>query len=60
MIGYLSKARNMDENSMRMSVIYGSILASFTVEDFSVNRLGRVSMGDIKKRVEHFRCITKF
>ena len=59
-MGYLSRARSIDDASIRKGIIYGSILASFTVEDFSVNRLLKISMKDICSRYDHFRSITKF
>lgn len=60
MIGYLSKAGRIDEPNIRKSIIYGSILASFVVEDFSIDRMLDISMDDIEKRYKHFREITKF
>ena len=60
MMGYLSRAGKMDEASIRKSIIYGSILASFAVEDFSVNRLLEISFEDINERYRHFKKITKF
>jgi sugar/nucleoside kinase (ribokinase family) len=60
MMGYLSAAAKLDDMAMRKSMIYGSVLASFTVEDFSVDKLLRISMKDIKKRFDHFKEITKF
>lgn len=60
MMGYLSKAKKIDESAIRRSIIYGSIMASFAVEDFSVNRLLEISRRDIDERFEHFKKITKF
>lgn len=60
MMGYLSRAKKIDETAVRRSIIYGSIMASFAVEDFSVDRLLKISRRDIAKRYEHFRRITKF
>ena len=60
LIGYLSKACAIDEPSIRKGIIYGSILASFAVEDFSVNRLLEISIGDIRSRYKHFKKLTKF
>ena len=60
MIGFLSRVKKIDESSMRKSVIYGTILASFVVEDFSVNRLLKLSMTEINARYKHFMRITKF
>ena len=60
LMGYLSKAPKIDEANIRTAIIYGSILASFAVEDFSVNRLLEISMSDINSRYRHFRRITQF
>jgi sugar/nucleoside kinase (ribokinase family) len=60
MVGYLSRAGGLNEVAIRKSIIYGSIMASFTVEDFSVNRLLEISKKDIKDRFEHYRKITRF
>ncbi len=60
MIGYLAKVRHVNESNIRRSIIYGSIMASFVVEDFSVNRLLEISAEDIKGRYNHFRKITRF
>ena len=60
MIGYLSRAGSLSEAAIRKSIIYGSIMASFTVEDFSVNRLLKISGKDIKDRFDHYRKITSF
>ena len=60
MIGYLSKAGKLDNASIRKSIIYGSILASFVVEDFSMNKLLKISMGDISKRYNELKEMTKF
>jgi sugar/nucleoside kinase (ribokinase family) len=60
MIGYLSKAGKITETAIRNSIVYGSILASFAVEDFSVNKLLEISMADIKARFDHFKSITRF
>lgn len=60
MIGYLSKAAKVNDASIRRSIIYGTILASFVVEDFSMNKLLNVSLSDINKRYNDFRRMTKF
>lgn len=60
MMGYISKAKTINEAAIRKSIIYGSIMASFTVEDFSVNRLLEISKKDIAERFNSFRKITRF
>jgi len=60
MMGYLSRSKAVNDENIRKSIIYGSIMASFTVEDFSVNRLLEISKKDIQGRFKHFRSITKY
>lgn len=60
MMGYISRAKKISEAVIRTSIIYGSIMASFTVEDFSVNRLLEITKRDITERFNSFRKITRF
>jgi len=60
MMGFLSKAGTLNDSNMRKAIIYGQVLASFAVEDFSVNRLLQISAADIKKRYAHYTKITRF
>lgn len=60
LMGFLSRANRIDESAVRKAIIYGSILASFAVEDFSVNRLLEITMDDINARYNHFAKITRF
>lgn len=60
MIGYVARYGRINEAILRKSVIYGSILASFAVEDFSVNRMLKLSLGEISARYALFRKMTKF
>lgn len=59
-IGFLSRAGSLSDAMIRKSMVYGSILASFVVEDFSVSRLLNISLSDINKRCMSFKKITKF
>ena len=59
-MGYLSKAGRMSDATIRKSMVYGSIMASFAVEDFSVNRLLDIKMPDINKRYADFKKLTRF
>ncbi|MFA6356071.1 MAG: PfkB family carbohydrate kinase [Candidatus Omnitrophota bacterium] len=54
-MGYMSKARRVNEAELRKACAFGTILASYTVEDFSVNRLLRLKNKDIKERFAKFR-----
>lgn len=53
MIGYLaSKGAGLDLPELRRAVLTGSVMASFTVEDFSFHRLQRLDRGEIDQRMQ--------
>jgi cytidine kinase len=52
--------REIDFDSLRKAVVYGSILASFNVEAFSLERLRTLSQNDIAGRYESFRLMQQF
>src|SRR5437763_4069653 len=61
MAGYLASAPGVpDFASLRRAVIYGSVLASFNVEAFSLERLRTLSMEEIKARYDLFRAMSAF
>lgn len=59
-MGYLAKAGNMNEQNLRRAMVYGSVLASFTVEKFGVERLAKVTPREIRDRAHRFAKLTAF
>lgn len=59
-MGYLSKTDSIDELNIRRAIIYGSVMASFTVEEFSIDRVLRLADEEIATRYNEFREITSF
>jgi len=59
-VGYLAKAGKLDEGTLRKAIIYGSVMASFAVEDFSLNRLVRLTPDEIRQRSVQFKQLTDF
>jgi sugar/nucleoside kinase (ribokinase family) len=49
-----------DETSLRQAVIYGTVMASYNVESFSLDRLTRLSNRDIEDRFNTFKKFTHF
>ena len=45
---------------MRKAMVYGSVLASFTVEDFSLGRLKNINVPDIEQRYRDFGRLIEF
>ena len=59
-IGYLTRSPRLAAAVVRRAVIYGSVLASYNVESFSLRRLVKLKKSDIETRVRHFRELTRF
>jgi sugar/nucleoside kinase (ribokinase family) len=59
-LGYLASCENIDDASLARAIIYGSTLASFAVEDFSVDRLLRLTNGEVTLRFNEFKKLTHF
>jgi len=59
-VGYLAKSQDIAEDELRKAVIYGSVMASFNVEDFSLGRLKTLTIDEIEKRFESFKKLTRF
>lgn len=59
-IGYLAKDGKVDDTTIRKAIIYGSIMASFSVEDFGLNRLLSLKKTEIQKRFSEFKTFTRF
>ncbi len=54
-MGALAREGRVDEAALRRAMVYGSVMASFTVEDFSLNRLLRLRDGEIEDRYRTFQ-----
>ena len=60
LVGYLARSGALNDESLRQAVIYGSVMASFNVEDFSLNRLRTLKTSDIRRRFLQFKELTHF
>lgn len=60
MMGYLARQGNIDNATLRQAVVVGTVMASFTVEDFSLNRLGVVTKPEIEERIKMIRDLSRF
>jgi len=59
-IGYLAKTDDISFENMKRAIIYGSALASFTVEKFGTQRLEALTTEDIEERVADFVKLAHF
>lgn len=59
-MGYLAAAGNIHEHTLRRAMVYGSVMGSFTVERFGVERLAKVTPKEIHARARRFAKLTSF
>lgn len=59
-MGYLANTMNFDESNIRRAIIFGSVMASFNVESFSLDRLKSLDYSEVESRYREFRRITHF
>ncbi|MEP0263443.1 PfkB family carbohydrate kinase [Dokdonia sp.] len=58
--GFLARSGDITFENMKQALIYGSCLASFTVEKFGTERLENVTAEEIRKRLQQFKQLTQF
>ena len=59
-MGHLAQSGKTDFATLKAAVAYGTVVASFTIADFSLNGLTAISKTDINSRFETLRKLTKF
>ena len=60
LMGQLARTGDLSQGGLRRAIVYGSVVASFTVEDFGVKRLIGVSLPAIEERYQRFVELTDF
>ena len=58
-IGYLEKTDDISFENMKRAVIYGSVMASFSVEKFGTERIISLSSEELDKRLQKFIELVK-
>jgi sugar/nucleoside kinase (ribokinase family) len=59
-MGYLAGAKDLSDSTLRRAMVYGSVLGSFTVERFGLDRLRVLKRSEIHARARHFAKLTQF
>ncbi len=59
-MGYLSESGSIDEASVKKAIIFGSVMASYNVEAFSLDRLLQLNRKLIDKRYREFKELVRF
>jgi len=58
--GFLAKSGDISFENMKQALIYGSCLASFTVEKFGTERLQQLTADEIRDRLQQFKSLTDY
>lgn len=59
-MGHLAAAESMDDATFRRAIVYGSVMASFNVEEFSLKGLSKLTKTEIEGRFGQFQRLTHF
>lgn len=58
-IGYLAKTKDLSFENMKRAIIYGSALASLTVEKFGTDKIAYLSSELLNERIEEFKALVQ-
>lgn len=59
-MGYLAGAGSKSDAALRRAMVFGSVMGSFTVEKFGMDRLRKLKRSEIHARARHFSKLTQF
>lgn len=59
-MGHLARTGNLSVENMRQAVVFGSVMASYNVESFSLGRLKSLDYADIESRYKEIKELTSF
>ncbi|MGV3607687.1 MAG: PfkB family carbohydrate kinase [Planctomycetaceae bacterium] len=60
MMGYLASQRSTDPKTIKEALAYGILVASYNVEDFSLERMQQIDRSDLDLRMEKYRKMLSF
>jgi sugar/nucleoside kinase (ribokinase family) len=60
MMGYLAHKQDYSPQSLKQALAYGTIVASFNVEDFSLDRMRQIGRDDLEARMKDYRRMLSF
>jgi hypothetical protein len=59
-MAYLASQDKLDDSAMRRAMLFGSVMASFNVEEFGTERVRRLTHAEINDRFRAFKRMTHF
>jgi sugar/nucleoside kinase (ribokinase family) len=60
MMGYLAEKGNSSPETLKQALAYGTIVASYNVEDFSLDRMKKIGRADLEERMKSYRRMLSF
>ena len=60
MMGFLAHRNQADTETLKQALVYGTIVASFNVEDFSLEQMKRIEREQIDERYSQYRQMLVF
>jgi sugar/nucleoside kinase (ribokinase family) len=60
MMGYLAEQNSFEPKTLKTALAYGTLVASFTVEDFSLDRLKQITREDLDRRMVEYKRMLSF
>lgn len=59
-MGYLAKVRKINETNLRKAIAYATVIASFNVENFGLNRTSKLNLRQVENRLNKFKNYINF
>ena len=59
-MGYLASQKEVNDETLRRAMVYGSVMASFNVEKFGTERVDALDYPEINERFKAFKRMTHF
>jgi len=59
-IGHIARRDRIDDATMKEAVVYGNVMGSFVVEEYSSDRFLALTMKDIEERYERYKAMIAF
>ena len=60
LMGYLAHKNSFEPKVLKEAMAYGILVASFNVEDFSLDRMKQVERSDLDVRMEQYQKMLSF
>lgn len=59
-LGYLDSVGRLTPGHIRRAAVYGSVIASFAIEDFGIDRFRTLAKAEIRERYKRFKKLVSF